>query len=83
MFWKRPALPKGQDACWGVNFRNSSLAKISDIVILLDCGLGVAATKSFRAQYTIMLRIAEGMAGKTGIDQNAIGKAISRNTSTF
>ena len=66
-----------------MNSRNSSLAKISDIVILLDCGLGVAATKSFCAQYTIMLHIAEGMAGKTGIDQNAIGKAISRNTSTF
>ena len=61
-----------------VNSPNSTLAKTSDIVILMDCGreIGVAATKSFSAQYGIMLRLANILAGDTGINHDVISDTI-------
>lgn len=62
-----------------LNVANSSLERLSDIVIHIDSGpeIGVAATKSFCAQYCIMLRLAEEMAENTGIDTAQIAQSIS------
>lgn len=62
-----------------VNSVNSSLAKISDVTLLMDCGqeIGVAATKSFMAQCGLLLRIVCILADNTGIDHNKISGAIS------
>lgn len=62
-----------------VNSANSSLARMADIVIHMDCGpeIGVAATKSFCAQYGIMLRLARELVSDTGIDLDAAAKSVS------
>ncbi len=62
-----------------LNSANSSLARISDMIIHMDCGpeIGVAATKSFCAQYMVMLHIAQEIAEDTGIDVNHISGSIS------
>ncbi len=62
-----------------VNSANSSLARDSDMVIRIDCGaeVGVAATKSFCAQYCVMLRLAEEMAGDTGLDLEGVAEAVA------
>ena len=63
-----------------VNSVNSSLARDSDVVMRMDCGpeVGVAATKSFCAQYSIMLRLAEALAGNTGVNLDGVASAVSR-----
>ena len=62
-----------------VNSANSSLARDSDMVIRIDCGaeVGVAATKSFCAQYCVMLRLAEEMAGDTGLNLEGVADAVA------
>ena len=62
-----------------LNVANSSLEQLSDIVIHIDSGpeIGVAATKSFCAQYCVMLRLAEEIAGDTGLDTAKIAQTVS------
>ena len=62
-----------------VNSANSQLAKMADVTLLLECGpeIGVAATKSFCAQYSILLRLADALADDTGIDHDTISGTIS------
>lgn len=62
-----------------VNSVNSSLARMSEMVIRMDCGpeIGVAATKSLCAQYGIMIRLAGELAGETGVDMGKVSGAIS------
>ena len=68
-----------------VNSANSSLARDSDMVIRIDCGaeVGVAATKSFCAQYCVMLRLAEEMAGDTGLNLEGVGRRGGRRHRRF
>lgn len=71
-----------------LNVANSSLERLSDIVIYVDSGpeIGVAATKSFCAQYCVMLRLAEEIAGNTGIDTAKMAQTVSfviQNTHTI
>ncbi|GIU72666.1 MAG: glutamine--fructose-6-phosphate aminotransferase [Candidatus Nitrosocaldaceae archaeon] len=49
-----------------VNVKTSSLARISDISLSLNCGpeIGVAATKSFTAQLALFYRIADAINNK-------------------
>ena len=64
-----------------VNSLTSSLARISDIVIGMNCGpeIGVAATKSFTSQVIIIYKIIEELCnGKLKIDYNEISKSISK-----
>lgn len=62
-----------------INSVNSSLARISDIIIQIDCGteVGVAATKSFCAQYCVMLKLAEELTGNTGVDMEEVADAVA------
>ena len=64
-----------------VNSLTSSLARISDIVIGMNCGpeIGVAATKSFTSQVIIIYKIIEELCnGKLKIDYNEISESISK-----
>ncbi len=62
-----------------VNSVNSSLAKTSDVTLLMDCGqeIGVAATKSFMAQCGLLLRLVDTLTDGARIDHNKISHAIS------
>ena len=59
------AKEKGAMVASLVNVMTSSLARISDAVVGLNCGpeVGVAATKSFTAQVGTLYRIAEELSG--------------------
>ncbi len=64
-----------------VNSLTSSLARISNIVIGMNCGpeIGVAATKSFTSQVIIIYKIIEELCnGKLKIDYNEISESISK-----
>lgn len=62
----RHAKAKGARVISLVNVVGSSLARISDHVTYLNCGpeIGVAATKSFMAQLTVLYLLAYTMAGR-------------------
>ena len=53
-----------------VNAAGSTLARESDLVLLLNCGpeVGVAATKSFTAQVVIANMVVDAVLGKKGTD---------------
>jgi glucosamine--fructose-6-phosphate aminotransferase (isomerizing) len=62
-----------------VNAAGSSLARESDITLLLNCGpeVGVAATKSFTAQLMISNIVVDRLTGKNGIkDQSDLSTLI-------
>ena len=64
-----------------VNHLTSALARESDLVISMGCGpeIGVAATKSFTSQITIMYRILQELSGKNQeIDFADIANSISK-----
>ena len=63
-----------------VNMTASSLAQESSLIVPLNCGpeIGVAATKSFTSQLSVIYRIVERLCGKClGVDFEAAGMAIS------
>lgn len=62
-----------------VNSPNSSLARMSDVVLLMGCGpeIGVAATKSFTSQYGVLLRLVNMLADDAGVDHDKISRMIS------
>jgi glucosamine--fructose-6-phosphate aminotransferase (isomerizing) len=69
-----------------VNNLTSSLARIADVAVGLNCGteVGVAATKSFTSQVSILLRMA-GCLSKTpfSLPENAIVSAIKTALKTL
>jgi glucosamine--fructose-6-phosphate aminotransferase (isomerizing) len=62
-----------------VNVMTSSLARMSDSVVGLDCGpeIGVAATKSFTSQLSIIYRIAGEMTGRLRPNTAELQKAVA------
>jgi len=64
-----------------VNLLTSSLARESNIVIGMNCGpeIGVAATKSFTSQLSILFKITQELVGDSlDIDFNEISASISK-----
>lgn len=64
-----------------VNLMTSSLARESNIVIGMNCGpeIGVAATKSFTSQLSIIYKITSELVGESlDIDFNEISTSISK-----
>ncbi len=64
-----------------VNLLTSSLARESNIVIGMNCGpeIGVAATKSFTSQLSILFKITKELVGESlEIDFNEISSSISK-----
>ncbi|HXY74790.1 MAG TPA: isomerizing glutamine--fructose-6-phosphate transaminase, partial [Dehalococcoidales bacterium] len=70
-----------------VNFETSTLARMSDRILTLNCGheIGVAATKSFMAQLTVLYTLAFTMAGTLNEGSRKllqISKQINSNLKT-
>ncbi|MDA4135630.1 MAG: glutamine--fructose-6-phosphate transaminase (isomerizing) [Thaumarchaeota archaeon] len=65
-----------------VNAAGSSLARESDVVLLLNCGpeVGVAATKSFTAQVMVSNMIADALIGRNTIGDSKRVSALVRQT---
>lgn len=64
-----------------VNMMTSSLSRLSSISIGLDCGpeIGVAATKSFTSQISILYKIADRLCnGCIGLDLEKVSECISK-----
>ena len=63
-----------------VNSLTSSLARKSDVVIGMNCGpeIGVAATKSFTSQLTILYKIIKELKNELNIDFNKISISVSK-----
>jgi glucosamine--fructose-6-phosphate aminotransferase (isomerizing) len=69
-----------------VNVPISSLARLSDVSVYMNCGpeIGVAATKSFTSQLTILYAIIDELSGVIRLDdqrfklQNALKELIER-----
>ena len=63
-----------------VNIHTSSLARQSDIIIGMNCGpeIGVAATKSFTSQLSILYKIIEKLNNNFHIDFNQISHSVSK-----
>lgn len=62
-----------------VNVTTSSLARVSDAFLGLSCGpeIGVAATKSFTAQLSLIYRIADELSNsKIHLDEREISRAV-------
>ena len=80
------AKDKGARIIAVVNNLTSSLAQISDFVVGLNCGteVGVAATKSFTSQVSILLRMA-GCLSQTpfSLPENAIVSAVKTALKTL
>jgi glutamine---fructose-6-phosphate transaminase (isomerizing) len=71
---------KGAKVLAVVNAAGSSLARESDVVLLLNCGpeVGVAATKSFTAQVMVSNMIADALIGRNTIGDSKRVSAMVR-----
>jgi glutamine---fructose-6-phosphate transaminase (isomerizing) len=71
---------KGAKVLAVVNAAGSSLARESDVVLLLNCGpeVGVAATKSFTAQVMVSNMIADALIGRNTIGDSKSVSALVR-----
>lgn len=82
----KKAKPMGSKIVSIVNVPISSLARLSDVSVHMNCGpeIGVAATKSFTSQLTILYAIIDELSGVIHLDdqrfklQNALKELIER-----
>ena len=73
--WKPSRMPRrrGAKVLSIVNAAGSTLARESDLVLLLNCGpeVGVAATKSFTAQVVVANMVVDAVLGKKRTERNS------------
>jgi len=74
----RVARTKGAKVLSAVNAAGSTLARESDLNLLLNCGpeVGVAATKSFTAQVVVGNLIVDRLLGRSNVDGESFARAV-------
>ncbi len=80
----REAKGRGAKVLSIVNAAGSTLARESDLTLLLNCGpeVGVAATKSFTAQVVVVNQIVDHLTGKVKMGGEEVARTVEMALST-